>query len=348
MNSDYYIGQGDAPLVAETLKDASGLPVDIQGAALSMTMTPVKGGSNVALDLTTNPVTSLQNGDGSDGSRGKISRQFTSAETSTPIASPGDHLVRFTATKNGKQISYPNTGYLVFTISPTAAAQQGRYLGVEELKDTLNLQGLSYVDRDLGIVIEAASRGLEEAFNGGQAWTLRSDPEIRYYERADERTVTIDPAMKIDSVDLDYTLGDYLSRQWGYDEFAGGGGTYATNLPSSSYRLLPTYGGTVAGGGTGEPFTEIELVRGAIVRKLPSGIDAIRVTGQFGWETIPAGVKFAVSLTATRFLRRSREAPFGIVALGLEGAVARVREIVRDPDIILAMAGSSGRKSLIV
>lgn len=341
--SDFVIRQGDTGSVFErTLEDENGDPIDIAGARVHLTVTPIRG-TDPVVDV---DIENLQNGDGSDGSKGLVRYEEW---TDPQVETSGDFLAAITVTYGGgKTQTFPNDGYLIFTITPTPTAQLGRYLSVEELKVTLNLQGLSYADHDLAIVLEASSRGIEEAFNRGQAWTLRTDPEVRYYDRADLRTVSIDPAMQVDSVDLDYVIGDYYDREWGYDPFAGGGGTYSTNLPASSYRLLPTYAGPTASGGTGEPYTEIELVRGAIVRRLPSGTDAIRVTGQYGWEAIPAGVKFAVGLTATRFLRRAREAPFGIVALGLEGAVARVREIVRDPDIIMAMGGVTGRKSLIV
>jgi hypothetical protein len=342
VNTDFYIGQGDAPLVSETLRDENGAAVDIQGAAVKVTATPVRG---VAALLNNVVMQNDQVGDGSDGSRGQVHIQLDGTQTTTP----GDYLVKITATKAGQQVTFPNSGFLVWTIGPTAASQQGRYLGIEEYKSTLSLQQLTFADEDIEVAVEAASRGIEEAYGG--PWTLRSDGEARYYTRADERTVSLDGAIVVDEVALDYTLGDFFDRRWGYDPFAGGGGTYSTVLSPSDYRLLPVINGltTATPPGNGEPYTELELVRGARVRRLPSGTDAIRITGQFGWETVPAGVKFSVSLTATRFLRRMREAPFGIVALGLEGAVARVREITSDPDIKMAMNGvSGGRRSLVV
>jgi hypothetical protein len=342
VTTDFFIGQGDAPLVTETLRDENGDPVDIQGADIKLTVTPVRGGAAIldAVDMDNDQV-----GDGNDGTKGNVSIQLDGSQT----GASGDYLVKITATKASQQVTFPNVGFLVWTIGPTAESQQRRYVGIEDYKKTLSLQGFTFADADIDITVEAASRAIDEAYGG--PWMLREAGEARYYTRADDRTVSLDGAISISEVALDYVYGDLFDRRWGYDPFAGGGGTYSTVLQPSDYRLLPTINGltTLTPPGNGEPYTELELVRGARVRKLPSGTDAIRITGQFGWEMVPSGVVFATKLTATRFLRRMREAPFGIVALGLEGAVARVREITSDPDIKMAMEPvTGGRRSLIV
>ena len=55
------------------------------------------------------------------------------------------------------------------------------------------------------------------------------------------------------------------------------------------------------------------------------------MTGVFGWSEVPAPVKQATTIMATRLLRRAREAPFGVVGLGLDNAPVRIAKI--DPDV---------------
>jgi hypothetical protein len=42
------------------------------------------------------------------------------------------------------------------------------------------------------------------------------------------------------------------------------------------------------------------------------------LTGRFGWEETPEGVKQATTIIASQVLKRIREAPYGIVSFGGE------------------------------
>jgi hypothetical protein len=42
------------------------------------------------------------------------------------------------------------------------------------------------------------------------------------------------------------------------------------------------------------------------------------VTGQFGWSTSPEDIKAATSILAAKLFKRVREAPFGIVTVGID------------------------------
>lgn len=334
---DFYFGAGDAPLYTTTLEDANSNAVLVQGAAFTMTMTSVRGGNPITLDLVTNPV--VNDDDGTPTNRGKIHRQFTAAET---VGLSGLYLVKITGTISGKPITYPNDGFLLFEAGPTAAQGQRRYVGVDELKNTMGAMNTSFLNEDIDVAIESASRYLEDDYNDGKPWTKGSAGEIRYYTRTDDWEVHLGDALKITSVDLDFAVNPYRDRDakygpgWG-SPLGWGGGSYSTNLPASSYRLLPTTHGLVADGGNGEPFGRLDLARGTTVWRLPSGRDAIRVTGTFGWETVPAGLKMATSLIATRLLKRMRDAPFGIISFGADDRAIAVRQIATDPDIMAAM-----------
>lgn len=337
MTPDFFIGSGDAPIFSTTLVDADGNPVLIQGAALTMTMTSIRGGDPLTLDLLTNPV--VNDDDGSPANRGKLHRQFASAETQDVS---GLFLVKIIATQGGKPITFPNDGFLFFEVGPTATQTQSRYIGVEELKNSISLSGTSFADEELPVAIEAASAYLEDEYNDHRAWTLGSPGEVRFYTRTDDWEFRLGDAIAITSVDLDYSTNPFWERDPSYGPTWGtpigwGGGSFSTNLPSASYRLTPIQNGLVANGGNGQPYKRLELIRGSQVFRLPSGRGAIRVTGTFGWETVPSGVKIATSMIATRLMKRMRDAPFGVVAFGGDQLAVAVRQIGSDPDIRAAM-----------
>ena len=54
--------------------------------------------------------------------------------------------------------------------------------------------------------------------------------------------------------------------------------------------------------------------------------------GKFGWAAVPAAIVEATTILAAQLVKRAREAPFGVVAIGLDvGAVTRIA--VTDPSI---------------
>jgi hypothetical protein len=61
---------------------------------------------------------------------------------------------------------------------------------------------------------------------------------------------------------------------------------------------------------------------------------AIAVTGRFGWPEVPSQVEQFVHIVAAKLLKRTREAPFGVVnPSGLEGQAIRLAR--EDPDAML-------------
>lgn len=340
--SDYFIGQGDKPDFTRTLEDSNGDPVDIQGAAVHLTLVPIHGGAPVVDD----DIANLQNGNGlGDGTRGLVGRAPAEWTETLPA---GTLLGQITVTYiGGVRQTFPNdTGFLEFMVAATAVNQQRRYLSAAELKQTLNLEDESFANDDIEIAIEAASRGLEEAY--GRFWSRGlTNTEQRYYTAETDLRVALGDVLEVTAVDIDYTVGDiYTSEDAFADDLVGG--TYSTQLLASDYRLLPIQSGLITDGKNGEPYRSLQLARGGRYRRLPRGVDAIRITGRFGWDQVPAGVKNSVTIIATRLVRRAREAPYSIVAVGLEGQVVRAREIVRDPEVTFAMKPLTGARSLAV
>jgi hypothetical protein len=342
--ADFFLNAGDtASPIFETLEDDNGAAVDLQGATIHVTVTPIRGGTPI-IDAAAN---NLQVGDGSDGTKGQVSYGEGAAPyTGSQTATAGDYLYQWRVTFSGGGIqTFPNDGYRLLTIQPDAPTTAGRYLQREELKKTLSLSNESYADADIDVAIEAASRGLEAAY--GTVWTLgASTTEVRYYT-ATGRTVSLGDVIKVTEIALDYTPL-YPSDDYPYG-FAGSG-TYSTILSSGDYRLLPVSPkpGLAVDGGNGEPFHSLQLTRVASLYTLPSGVDAIRVTGQFGWERVPAGVRNAATIIAIRLLKRAREGPFGIISLDLAGSTIRATQIASDPEISFAVEAVRPARSLIV
>jgi hypothetical protein len=72
----------------------------------------------------------------------------------------------------------------------------------------------------------------------------------------------------------------------------------------------------------------------------------IKITGKWGWPEIPSQIPQATAILASKLLVRSRQAPFGIVTVGLEMGVA-MRIAKNDPDVMALLTGL-GRDELFV
>ncbi len=82
---------------------------------------------------------------------------------------------------------------------------------------------------------------------------------------------------------------------------------------------------------TGKPWDQITLRRQA-GRQWPGFQYSIKVVGSFGWATAPGQVTEACSILANRYLKRTRETPYGIFAVGTDAvAMAKLGKI--DPDV---------------
>lgn len=180
------------------------------------------------------------------------------------------------------------------------------YVTLDALKNTLSLEGVTFADDDIALAITAASRAIDEAcyrrFYPG-------DPnEIRYYT---PRGMTLE----ID----DLTVLDDLSTGTGNDVFA------TTLTENTQFALEPLNAAP-----NGKPWERIVFLPGTIP---PVGrVRSVQVTGTFGWPETPSQIIQAAGILATKLLRRAREAPFGIVAVGIETATA-LRITRTDPDV---------------
>src|SRR5512146_3206210 len=185
------------------------------------------------------------------------------------------------------------------------------YIALEEVKHTLELSNLTYADEDLRLAISSASRGIEDYcgrvfFTGGTA-------ETRYFTSYDYRCVEIDDLITINVNPV--VMSDY-----------DGDGVYeSTWTLNTDYLLQPLNAPAF-----GKPYKEIRIHPRGTQRfsVYPRGF---QVTGQFGWDAVPEPVKSATGIMAERLMRRARDAPFGVVGIGLDNAAVRIPSV--DPDV---------------
>lgn len=111
----------------------------------------------------------------------------------------------------------------------------------------------------------------------------------------------------------------------GYD--ADDSGNYTNDV--EDFRLTP-----VNAAAEGKPWTRV-----VVSPSSPNGVgdraDAVEVHAAFGWSAVPAEVKQATLLQASRFLLR-RDAVFGV--MGEPGLATRLLDRV-DPDVALILRG---------
>lgn len=165
----------------------------------------------------------------------------------------------------------------------------------------------------------AITRALDAATEWIDGYTGRvfgpvSTSAQRVFDATDTSSLTIPDAATVTAVALD-------SR---------GDGTFTTTLASTQYQLYPLDVGQpgVRGG-----YREIRI-RPLTAQSFLPGYQ-VRVTGTWGYGSVPASVEEACILLANRYFRRS-SAPFGIISAPETGELARLPQ--NDPDVRMLLA----------
>ena len=197
------------------------------------------------------------------------------------------------------------------------------YVEIAEIKSTLELNGESFADPDLERALTAASRGIEK-LTRRRFWPDADATQVRYYTPAGCHSLRVDDLLTLTTLQTD----------------PGGDGTFEETWTVNTDHVLEPLNAVA----DGEPWTKIVVHPNGGYR-FPSGYPrSVKVTGKFGWLVAPEEIKQATMILATRLMVRARQAPFGVVSFGMEGAAHIART---DPDV-MSLAGPYIRDRITV
>jgi len=193
------------------------------------------------------------------------------------------------------------------------------YLTLAQLKSTLSMTGTTFADADINLAMGAASRAVDE-ITGRRFWQDTGTSNVRWYTPRSYKLVQLDDLITLASP------GVAIDR--------GGNGTYSETWVQGTDFVLEPFNAP-----SENPVRPYETLRVRLLsgRWLPPYIErSVQVTGQFGWPAVPDDVTAACGILAAKLLRRSREAPFGIVTAGIDQAAA-MRIGRTDPDVYMLL-----------
>lgn len=258
------------------------------------------------------------------------------ANTRTSPGTAGQYTIIWTRGSGGEVLGVEDL--LVTTDAVTAVPGSNLYVTTDQLKTTLELAGTTYADDDIDLACEAASRAIDGYTNS----RFYPTTETRYYTAtwfgprysdgftneitgSSDVWLGIDDAVTVTAVTVD----------------TDGNGSYETTwVEGTDFYLDPANAAL-----EGQPSRRLVL-RSQAGRTFPSYDRAIKVVGSFGWAAAPAQVRQAAVILAGRFLKRSRETPYGILTVtGDAVAAARLGRI--DPDVAFLLDTLPGRKQVL-
>lgn len=207
-----------------------------------------------------------------------------------------------------------DTGEGTFYVNPdgTAVTANLLYVTPEELKDALSLTGQSYATIDINRAVAAASRAIDNATNR----FFYSATQTHYYS-PDWRDTALD------TIDIT-TLTSFAVDDTGDSSFG------TTWLAGTDFDLEPYNAALI-----NRPYECVRL-RWQAGRRWPNYRRSVKVIGTFGWPAVPDPVNQYAVILASKLLKRSREAPFGVLAYALDTPLA-VRIARTDPDFNLLL-----------
>jgi hypothetical protein len=195
------------------------------------------------------------------------------------------------------------------------------YITRDEMKTALSMAGQSYADDDIDRACNTVSRAIDRACGKGR----------RFYQATETRYYTPDETHRYPYYGAAYRREcrleiDDLTTCTTLTVDTGGDGSYATTWTEGTDFFLDPPNALA----DGEPFTEV-LVRARGGRYFPAVQRAVKITGVFGWPSVPVEVSQYAQIFAAQLVLRGRQAPFGILMQGMEvGATARLMRV--DPD----------------
>jgi hypothetical protein len=206
----------------------------------------------------------------------------------------------------------------IFYVKPDPTADSPYlYVSVDALKATLKIVGTDS-DPDVALAIEAASRAVDAAC-GRRFYTMT---ETRYY--------TVDATGRVRLDDL--ATATAITADLDSD------GVYETTWTTQTDYLLGPPNAAL----NGAPYNELLLQ--ATYSPYPWGYPYaptlsdrfIKIEGDFGWPTVPPGIRKFTEILAAKLLRRSTDAPYGFVLSGNDlGSMTRLTRTDPDFDLLV-------------
>lgn len=286
------------PSISEQIVDSLGAPVNLTGASVRFKAREV-GSSALIVDQ---PATVV------DAPTGQVRYDWSAADITGPggaLAAERQLLIWWEVTSGGKTQDLQEAIIAVDAHAPDGLA----YVEVAELKKTIELER-NFADLDIRACLIAASRAVEKRCGRRSFWPATQDT-VRFYG-AYRRRLWIDDLYNLTEVATD----------------ADGDGTYSEIWTENvDFVFEPENAAADAW-----PWEALCVHPNTSKRGWPFAYPrAVRITGKFGWPAVPEAIKTATALVAVRLLRQKREAPFGIVAVGLEGQAVRISRF--DPQL---------------
>ena len=169
-------------------------------------------------------------------------------------------------------------------------------------------------DTEAEQAIEAASRAIETHCKDRRFWVNGTDEDRTYSPQYPDAFWCYDDIVSLTALSTDED-----------DD-----GTYERTWDTTDYVLEPSNAAL-----DGEPYTRIRAKSNGRW-SFPVGVGRLKLTGKFGWLAVPAKVKQAALIQASRWYER-RNAVFGVIAT-TESLIATVKDDL-DPDVQVLLRG---------
>jgi hypothetical protein len=232
----------------------------------------------------------------------------------TDLDTAGEYLAWLVTTTAGKDDTVQE-----FTIEVRAHAPgTNAYVELEEFKGTTSLKGQTYADGDIQRGLVAASRGIDMALHR-RFWPDADAAQVRYYTPRHGGWLEVEDLVTLTTLKVDRDSDGTFEETW---------------VLNTDFVLEPLNAAAES-----KPFETIRRQPRSGFSGFPCYPRSVELTGKFGWLAVPDGVKQLTTLIASRLVQRTRQAPFGIVAIGPDGAAVRAAEIARDPEYAWLVEG---------
>lgn len=186
------------------------------------------------------------------------------------------------------------------------------YATLVQVKAALRISD-SVDDSLLEMAVESASRAID---GHAARYFYSTGTATRYYAAEDSFITQID---------------DISSTALTLQTSASGDGIFDTTWAVGDYQLEPLNGNV---DGLAVPYTRIRAVENYLF-PVEEGQALVKVTGVFGWSSVPIAITQACIIQASRIFKRL-DSPLGVAGFGDLGAISVTRDI--DPDVAQLVA----------